>query len=69
MAITRNIIGIGRSIGMEVVAEGVEHAEQARLLAANDCHIIQGYLFSKPLLSEGKADGGKRTKERICKCA
>jgi diguanylate cyclase (GGDEF)-like protein len=53
LALTRNIIQIGRTFGLEVVAEGVESEEQAHLLEANDCHLIQGYLFSKPLSESG----------------
>lgn len=48
-ALVRHIIGIGRTFGLEVVAEGVEHPEQARLLEANRCHLVQGYLFGRPV--------------------
>ncbi|WP_010509409.1 EAL domain-containing protein [Komagataeibacter europaeus] len=37
---------------MTVVAEGVEHEEQRRLLADMDCDVLQGYMFSKPLPAE-----------------
>ncbi|WP_180956621.1 EAL domain-containing protein [Bacillus canaveralius] len=48
-AITTTIIHLGRSLGMEVIAEGVENKEQADFLAKANCHKAQGYLFSKPL--------------------
>lgn len=43
------IIGLAHKLGLRVVAEGVETLEQQQILAAMDCDIFQGYLFSKPL--------------------
>jgi EAL domain-containing protein (putative c-di-GMP-specific phosphodiesterase class I) len=37
------------SLGLSVIAEGVESVEQRDLLAAQGCHTYQGYLFSRPL--------------------
>jgi diguanylate cyclase (GGDEF)-like protein/PAS domain S-box-containing protein len=48
-AIVRSIIVMGRNLGLEVVAEGVETAAQAAFLKAEGCHELQGFLFSKPL--------------------
>ncbi len=45
----RSIIGLGVSLGIPVLAEGVESAEQARLLAADGCARFQGYHFARPL--------------------
>ena len=49
LAITRAIIGLGHTLGLKVVAEGVEHAEEKQMLAAAGCDELQGYLFSRPL--------------------
>lgn len=51
-AITTTIIHLGRSLGMEVIAEGVENAEQADFLLKANCHKAQGYLYSRPLPAE-----------------
>jgi EAL domain-containing protein (putative c-di-GMP-specific phosphodiesterase class I) len=44
-----SIVDIGKSMGIEVVAEGVETMEQARLLRELGCDILQGYAFAKPM--------------------
>lgn len=43
------IIAMGRSMKLKLVAEGVETADQYHFLRQHGAHIIQGYLFSKPL--------------------
>lgn len=48
-AIVQAIIGIADSLGLQVVAEGVETDAARRLLADYGCAQYQGYLFSKPL--------------------
>jgi diguanylate cyclase (GGDEF)-like protein len=49
LAIIRAVIGLGKSLGMLVVAEGVETREQLALLERETCDQVQGYLFSKPV--------------------
>jgi diguanylate cyclase (GGDEF)-like protein/PAS domain S-box-containing protein len=51
-AIARTIVALGQTLGLEVIAEGVETADQRDFLAQNGCHAYQGYLFSKPLAAE-----------------
>lgn len=50
--ITRLIVLLGSSLGMDVVAEGVETVEQLRHLQALGCDRFQGYYFAKPLPAE-----------------
>jgi diguanylate cyclase (GGDEF)-like protein/PAS domain S-box-containing protein len=49
MAIARAIISLGHSLGLCIVAEGVENASQLALLIEHGCEEIQGYLIAKPL--------------------
>lgn len=48
-ALTSSVIALGRTMGLGVVAEGVETEEQLLFLREKDCAQVQGYLFSKPL--------------------
>ena len=45
----RTVIGLGQSLGMTVIAAGVENEAQQQFLLSNGCTQFQGYLFSKPL--------------------
>ena len=47
--IVRVIIQLGRNLNMQVIAEGVECAEQDSYLRDEGCHIGQGYFYSRPL--------------------
>ncbi len=47
--ITRAVINLAHNLGIEVVAEGVETAEQLRFLKNHRCDLIQGYFISRPV--------------------
>lgn len=49
-SIASGIIHLAHSMKLEVIAEGVEKAEQLESLRKNKCDMIQGYIYSKPLL-------------------
>ncbi|MFZ6722719.1 bifunctional diguanylate cyclase/phosphodiesterase [Undibacterium sp. Ji49W] len=46
--ITRTIIGLGQSLGLAVIAEGVETSAQQKFLVQQGCQAFQGYLYGKP---------------------
>jgi diguanylate cyclase (GGDEF)-like protein/PAS domain S-box-containing protein len=48
MAIVRAVTGLGKSLGISIVAEGVETNEQLGLLRTEGCTEVQGFLFSRP---------------------
>lgn len=50
--IVQTILGLARVLGMDVIAEGIETADQARQLARMGCRYGQGYFFSTPLPAE-----------------
>ncbi|WP_397450663.1 EAL domain-containing protein [Pseudomonas sp. NA-150] len=54
-AITKAIIAMAHSLGLKVVAEGVENREQLEFLKAHQCDEVQGYLISRPIEAEALA--------------
>ncbi|MFP3123651.1 EAL domain-containing protein [Ectobacillus funiculus] len=50
--IVKTIIALGNSLGFEVIAEGIENAEQVSFLVQNNCRLGQGFFFYKPLPAE-----------------
>ncbi len=49
LSLVTNIIGLAHSLGLSVVAEGVEEEEQAKLLRLLRCDELQGYLLGRPM--------------------
>ncbi|MHB1100291.1 MAG: EAL domain-containing protein, partial [Burkholderiales bacterium] len=54
-ALCEAIVVMAHKLGLKVIAEGVETAQQRDLLSAMGCDYAQGYLFSKPLPAEAFA--------------
>ncbi|RWB75576.1 bifunctional diguanylate cyclase/phosphodiesterase [Mesorhizobium sp.] len=47
-AVVSTIVGLSRALGVGIIAEGVETENQATLLRAAGCEVVQGYLFGRP---------------------
>ena len=47
-AVVSTIVGLSRALGVHTIAEGVETENQATLLRAAGCDVVQGYLFGRP---------------------
>ncbi|MBT9598018.1 MAG: EAL domain-containing protein [Vitreoscilla sp.] len=54
-AVTTAVIGLGHTLGLTVVAEGVETEDQAAALRAARCDELQGYLYARPMSAEALA--------------
>lgn len=54
--IIRAIVAMARSLGLGLIAEGVEQQDQLEFLQSQGCHLYQGYLFSRPLPQEAFRD-------------
>ncbi|TQV88992.1 EAL domain-containing protein [Aliikangiella coralliicola] len=65
-AITLAIISMAKSLRLEVIAEGVETAQQKEFLAQNNCDDIQGYHFSRPLNYQEFTDFLKKRVDTDC---
>lgn len=53
LAVVRSIIAVAKALDLSITAEGVETAEQRKIMQELECDFLQGYLFSKPLPSSG----------------
>lgn len=52
LELVKSIISLGKNLGMDIVAEGVEDVEEARLLQNMGCEAAQGYYFAKPMAED-----------------
>ncbi|MBO4369539.1 MAG: EAL domain-containing protein [Desulfovibrio sp.] len=64
-SLVKGILALAAGLGMSTVAEGVENREQLNFLRQNDCSVIQGYYYSKPLNAHDCEDFLLHQKERI----
>ena len=69
-AITSAIVALSHSLGLEVIAEGVENEAEEEFLRALDCRVVQGYLHAKPMAApdfeawyRARRDLGRRPRE------
>ena len=65
LEVVRAVITLSRTLGMVVVAEGVEEVSQAMALKGLGCDLVQGFLFSRPLSVEKAADYIYRSRHAI----
>lgn len=65
IAITSAVIALGHNLGLEVVAEGVESAEQLEYLSLHRCDFIQGYFLSRPLPAAKVVEQFKKTSPQL----
>jgi len=64
-AVIRAVIGLGRALGLKLVAEGVENAAQRRELCALGCDFIQGYYFHRPMTEPDFIDTLEREQHEL----
>ncbi len=55
LAACAGAIALARELGLDVMAEGVETAEQARIMAEHGCELMQGFLFGSPMTEDETA--------------
>ncbi|MDH5553096.1 MAG: EAL domain-containing protein, partial [Nitrosomonas sp.] len=49
LTITQAMIGLGKNLGLLIIAEGVETEQQVKILVDHQCYVHQGYYFSRPV--------------------
>ena len=49
LSIVKSVIQLGHELNIDVIAEGIEHDEQAHILKAMGCDEVQGFLYGKPM--------------------
>ena len=68
LAVTNAIIGLGHTLGLQVVAEGVEREADVELLRAAGCDELQGFYFARPMPQaqlHGMAGAQRRALRRL----
>ncbi|VVC75902.1 Phytochrome-like protein cph2 [Aquicella siphonis] len=65
IAITSAVIALAHNLGLEVVAEGVETAEQIQFLLNENCDIVQGYFLSHPVTAQKIINLFKKLQEEV----
>ena len=76
-ALTHTLIQLGKALGLQTLAEGVEQRNQVRELQREGCDLVQGFLFARPLaaeaverfLKEGTGLSGTQTAAQAAKTA
>lgn len=66
VALVRGIVTMAQHLGLHVVAEGVETAQQALFLRQNGCPILQGYYFDRPRPGNYWSERGNATYPAVC---
>ncbi|VVP47624.1 putative signaling protein [Pseudomonas fluorescens] len=61
-AIVSAIVALGKTLGLRIVAEGVETPEQQKMLTELGCDILQGYLLGKPMSAQRMLESFSETK-------
>ena len=64
-AIAKAIIALGKSLGLKVIAEGVENQQQADFLNSQGCDQAQGYLYAEPMSEEAFLDYWRTSRETV----
>ena len=65
-AITKTVVALAQNLKLDVIAEGVESAQQQEFLTRSGCHAFQGYLFSRPIPSSEFERFTLRRNQEIC---
>lgn len=67
-AVVSTIVGLSRALGVSIIAEGVETENQATMLRAAGCEVVQGFLYGRPAplkIELGEALAGHAIRERL----
>ena len=65
VAITSALIALAHKLGIEVIAEGVESAEQVQFLSAQGCDMVQGYFLSHPVSAQKIVSQFKKLQDEV----